>query len=219
MILSALNQNLPPVLLKTLDLVGPLGELWILLPIAVSLGIWCLISGERRGALAIVSVTIGVLSITVFLKLLSMLSTPILHPYWEYISNLFPSGHVAMGTVVYGALVICVSRSLPALTRTLGFIVVVLVVLLGIQRLVFDVHPILDVLGGAILGSMGLVVMVRLWPDGKLRLIGLPAIAIVVVVTLATFYGREVPSSQMIESASVRIHTVLDVVKSALPKS
>ena len=214
-----LSQHLYPAFFRILNLVGPLGELWIVLPIAAALGIWCFVSGERRGALVIIGVTIGVLSITVFLKLLSMLNAPLLQPYWQYISHLFPSGHVAMGTVVYGALVVCVSRSLPALTKILAVITVVVVVLLGVQRIVSDVHPIFDVLGGAMLGSVGLVAMVRLWPDGKLRVIGFPAVVMAVIITLAIFYGREVPSSQMIESASIRIHTMLDAVKSALSKS
>ena len=193
-----------------------MGELWVTLPIALTLAIWCLVCGQRRGALAIVFATLVTLSLVVLMKLSGTLLGLPWNPNWKWISTLFPSGHMAMGTVVYGALAVCVGRAIPWLGGIVAAFVVVLMVLLGIQRLVFDIHPIFDVAGGAVLGGLCLVVLLRLWPGGRLHPAGLPGIAVAVALILHTFYGHEVPSSQILVQTAARIHAMVAAIKGDL---
>lgn len=209
----SLHHTLLSVFFQVLSLIGPLGELWVVLPLAAALAVWCLICGERRGALAIVFATIVTLVFVVLMKLVGTLFGPPWNPNWKWISTLFPSGHMAMGTVVYGALAVCVGRAIPRFRRVATSLVVVLIVLLAIQRVVFDIHPILDVVGGAALGGLGLAALLRRWPSGKLHPGGLPGIAVAVALILHAFYGREVPSSQMLKRMSARIHAAVDAFK------
>lgn len=190
-----------------------MGELWVVLPMAAALVVWCLVCGERRGALAIVVATVMTLAFVVLMKLIGTLFGPPWNPNWKWISTLFPSGHMAMGAVVYGTLTVCVGRAVPRLRGIAVGFLVVLIVLLGIQRVVFDIHPILDVVGGVALGSMGLAALLRLWPSGRLHPAGLPAVAVAAVLIFDAFYGREVPSSQMLMQAAARIHLTMDAVK------
>jgi len=211
--LIPIYHSLTDAFFQILNLIGPLGELWVVLPLAAALAVWCLASGDRRGSLVIVVVTVVTLAATVFLKLVSVMAGPPWQPHWDWISSLFPSGHMAMGTVVYGTLTVCVSRAAPRLGMGLAVIVIAMMTLLGIQRVVFEVHPILDVIGGSLLGIAGLAILLRAWPRGTLRPAGILLVGVVVVLILHTFYGREVPSAQMLERMSARIHAAVDAFK------
>lgn len=194
---------------KALHIVGPLGELWLTLPFAAVLVVWCLISREYRGAIAVAGAVLGTLALVVVIKLIATLVGPPWRPHWEYISSLFPSGHAAMGTVVYGALALCVARALPRFGAACAIAVVALMALLSVQRVVSGSHPPLDVVGGVAFGLVALYGLWRAWPTGSLRPVGLPAGAVAAVFILHGLYGREIPSAQMLEHASARIHAAV----------
>lgn len=211
--MDAFRHTLDHAVFGYLHLIGPLGELWIVLPIAATLVVWCFVCGERRGALAIFLATVATLVLVVLMKLSGTLIGLPWNPNWKWISTLFPSGHMAMGTVVYGSIVLCVGRAIPRLRGMTLSLFVVLMLLLGIQRVVFDIHPILDVLGGVALGSLSLAALLRLWPCGRLHPSGLAGVAVAAALILNAFYGREVPSSQMIMHAAARIHAAVAAIK------
>lgn len=186
-----------------------------MLPIAATLAVWCFVCGERRGALATILATLATLALVVLIKLTGTLIGPPWNPNWKWISTLFPSGHMAMGTIVYGNMVLCISRAIPRIRGMASSFFIVLMLLLGTQRVVFDIHPILDVVGGVILGGLGLAVLMRFWPSGRLHPAGLPGVAVVAALILNSFYGREVPSSQMLMQAAARIHVAVDALKTS----
>lgn len=196
------------------DAVGPLGELWVAVPIAAVLALWCLVSGERRGALAIAGATSGTLGAVALVKLIAFLVGPPWRPHWEYVSNLFPSGHEAMGTVVYGAAAICAARAAPRFGRAFGLAAAALVLLLGLQRIASGSHPFGDVIGGVLFGLAGLAGLVHLWPYGKLRPIGLPVAVAAMVLIAVAFYGRNVPSARIVDRVATHIEHAVGTLKS-----
>jgi membrane-associated phospholipid phosphatase len=196
------------------DAVGPLGELWVAVPIAVVLVLWCLVSGERRGALAIAVATSGTLGLVALVKLIAFLVGPPWRPHWDYVSNLFPSGHEAMGTVVYGAAAICAARAAPRFARAFGLAAAALVLLLGLQRIASGSHPFGDVIGGVLFGLAGLAVLVQFWPYGKLRPVGLPVAAAAMVLIAVAFYSRSVPSAQIVGRVATDIEHTIGTLKS-----
>jgi membrane-associated phospholipid phosphatase len=192
--------------------VGPLGELLMVLPIAAILALWCWLSGERRGAIGIALTTAGVLLAVSALKLVTNLTMGPWRPQWSTISNLFPSGHVAMALVVYGALVLCIRRAVPWLGWPSGIVVAIILLTLGVERVVHGSHPPLDVAAGAALGAIGLFALVRLWRSGTLRVAGIPAVAVAAMLMGYAFYGTSLPTSDWVEAAAKTVHTTVDVI-------
>jgi membrane-associated phospholipid phosphatase len=215
---AAFHHALVNIFLSCISLIAPLGDLWIVMPAAVALAVWCLVSGERRGALTIVVVTVVSLLMTVILKLIATLIGPPWRDHWDYISSLFPSGHVAMATVVYGALGLCIARAVPRLSVVSVGIIIVMLLLLGTQRVLFNIHPILDVVGGTVLGGAALAALRYLWSSGKLRPVGLPIVAMAMVLIVQVSYGHEVPSSQILADILTQIRTTVDSIKDELSR-
>jgi membrane-associated phospholipid phosphatase len=195
-----------------LTAVGPVGELLMVLPVAAILVLWCWLSGERRGAVAIGLATVGVLCAVSALKLATNLTMGPWRPHWSTISNLFPSGHVAMALVVYGALVLCLRRAAPWLGWPSGIAVAVILLALGVERVVHGSHPPLDVAAGAALGAIGLFALVRLWPSGRLRVGGVPAAAIAIALTSYAFYGTSLPTSDWVGAVAKKAHATVGVI-------
>jgi undecaprenyl-diphosphatase len=213
MALDAVYRLLNADLFHVLRIVGPLGELWVVLPLAAVLVAWCLNSSERRGAFAIAATTLGTLAMVVFLKFGAQLIGPRWQPHWEYVSSLFPSGHAAMGTVVYGALAICLARAMPRVGIAFVAVTAIMIVLIGIERVASNSHPWGDVMGGIALGAVGLAALVRLWPAGKPRPLGISAVAAAGVLIVHFFYGREVPSAEILAHASSRLRVAVSAVE------
>lgn len=195
---------------------GPLGELLVTGPVAGILALWCMLSGERRGAFAIGAATAGVLASVSALKLVSNLTMAPWRFHWGSVSNLFPSGHVAMATVVYGAAALCIYRSVPRAGWAATAGAVGLVALIGLERVQSGSHPPLDVVGGALLGILGLALLSRLWPEGRLRATGIPAVAATSGLVLLMFYGDALPTSWWVEQVARSVRSMLSIVVSRL---
>jgi membrane-associated phospholipid phosphatase len=189
---------------------GPLGELLVVLPVAGLLVCWCWVSGERRGAGAIAAVTTVTLIAVAALKFLSNSLGVFWGLHWNTVSNLFPSGHVAMATAVYGAMVICAARARPWLGFVIGMFTSAVLIGVALERDISGSHPILDVVGGAILGVAALIILVRIWPTGNLRISAFPAFVVAGGFVLVAFYGRSLPTSTWVE------HTV-NSLRSTVP--
>jgi membrane-associated phospholipid phosphatase len=188
--------------------VAPLGELALVLPFAAVLVAWCWLSGDRRGARAIGLSIGGTLLSVGLLKLATNLALSPWQPHWSAISNLFPSGHVAMAIIVYGALVLCVRRSLPWLGWPMGAAVAIMLLLLAVERVASGSHPPLDVVVGAALGAGALLVLIRLWPSGGPRATGLPAVVVAGVAIAYALYGVQLPTSEWVATVASRLHAV-----------
>jgi membrane-associated phospholipid phosphatase len=201
---------------RVLAIAGPLGELWLTLPFAAALIAWCIISSQYKGAFWVAAAVLGTTTSIVVLKLLSTLIGPPWQPHWKYISNLFPSGHAAMGTVVYGCLVICVRRAIPSLAKPCAAIVLAVMALLCIQRVADGIHPPLDVFGGVAIGGAALYVLCRLWPTGSLRPIGFPVVVVAAILILQSFYGQDIDSARMVMQAAMKVRAVVTDVEGLL---
>lgn len=85
-------------------------------------------------------------------------------PEWRWIKESgysYPSGHTICSVMLYGTLILIVSRLLKNNKKSKNSLIVffsVMAVLIGISRIYFGVHYFTDVLGSMIMGSALLVV-------------------------------------------------------------
>ena len=125
------------------------GILWI----ALSLAMLCYRPTRKAGVLALLAMLLGLLCTNVVLKHLvarprPWLSLPIVPLVVENDPNSFPSGHTC---AAFAAGMIWV-RALPR--RWMGWLAAGMAVAMGLSRLYVGVHYPLDVLAGALVGSL-----------------------------------------------------------------
>lgn len=125
------------------------GILWI----ALSLAMLCYRPTRKAGVLALLAMLLGLLCTNVVLKHLvarprPWLSLPIVPLVVENDPNSFPSGHTC---AAFAAGMIWV-RALPR--RWMGRLAAGMAVAMGLSRLYVGVHYPLDVLAGALVGSL-----------------------------------------------------------------
>jgi membrane-associated phospholipid phosphatase len=195
---------------------GPMGELLVALPMAALLACWCLASGERSGAAAIVIATAFTLVAVVALKLATnglgqALAQHLSGTRWA-ISEFFPSGHVAMATVVYGAAALCVWRANPWLGSAAWVLASGTVVGVALERVFRAGHPLMDLVGGFVLGIVALGILMLIWPSGRLRIAGVPAVVGAGGLIALTLYGRSLPTSAWIEHAVTSVRSTVQIV-------
>lgn len=191
---------------------GPLGALVIVVPIAALLVRWCWMSGEPDGAGAIASLTAMTLVAVAAFKVLSNLLITPWQPYWSTVSDLFPSGHVAMAVIVYGALTLCAMRAHRWLGITTGVLASVVVIGVALERYMSGSHPMLDILGGAVIGFAALILLVRKWPSGRLRPSGFPAVAFAGGIIAVGLYGVSLPTSLWVEHTVKSVRSTVPIV-------
>jgi membrane-associated phospholipid phosphatase len=193
-----------------------MGELLVALPIVGLLVCWCLASGERRGAAALVAAAGFTLGAVVMLKLATNgLGQSLAHQLsgtrWE-ISSFFPSGHVAMATIAYGAAAVCAGRASPWLAAPAWLVASVVVAGVALERLFRAAHPPMDLLGGFVLGVVALGILVWLWPSGRLRVGGAPAVVAAGALIVIVFYGQALPTSAWIAHVVASVRTTVQIV-------
>jgi membrane-associated phospholipid phosphatase len=195
---------------------GPMGELLVALPIVGLLICWCLASGERRGAAALVAATGFALGAVVLLKLATnglgqSLAQQLSGTRWQ-ISSFFPSGHVAMATIAYGAAAVCAGRASPWLGAPAWLAASLVVSGVALERLFRAAHPPMDLLGGFVLGVVALAILVWLWPSGRLRLAGAPAVAVAGALLVIALYGQALPTSAWIAHVVTSVRATVQIV-------
>jgi membrane-associated phospholipid phosphatase len=155
---ESLRAQLPLPLLHTVAVVTHLGDtLWIASVAAVVLLILLL---RRRGELAIAWTValLGILPINGGLKVLFHRERPlhdhgfIIEPGWS-----FPSGHAFGAMVFYGMLAYVLLRFSPRYPRAIIATAILLIGVVGISRIVLQVHYFSDVLAGYAAGAAWLV--------------------------------------------------------------
>lgn len=176
----------------------------VLLPLAATVAAALALAGWRRGALAWVLVTGGVLALVLLLKLASAAFGHLL-PEGELRS---PSGHAAMAGTVYGGLLAGLARRLTGHGRWGPACAVAVVAVIGASRLALDKHTVLDVAVGAAVGVGGAMALTRLAgvPPCTVRLMPVAAAALVVI---ATFHGAHLALEAAIRDAAVRAWSLL----------
>jgi membrane-associated phospholipid phosphatase len=193
-----------------------MGELLVALPIIGLLACWCLASGERRGAVSLVAATAFTLGAVVMLKLATNgLGQSLAHHLsgtrWS-ISSFFPSGHVAMATIAYGAAAVCLGRASPWLGVPAWLLASVVVAGVALERVFRAAHPPMDLLGGFVLGLVALGILVWLWPSGRLRLGGVPAVLVTGALIVIALYGQALPTSAWIAHVVTSVRATVQIV-------
>lgn len=170
----------------------------VLLPLAAAVAATLALAGWRRGALAWIMVIGGTLALVLMLKLASAIFGHVL-PDGELRS---PSGHTAMAGTVYGGLLAGFARRLTGHDRWGLACVVTVVAVIGASRLALDMHTVLDVAVGAVVGAGGAMALNRLAgvPPPTMRLMPIAAAALLVI---ATFHGTHLVVEAAIRDAAM----------------
>ena len=106
-------------------------------------------------------VVINVVTGTVFMQVIKhLIRRP--RPSWKWITQggfSYPSGHTISAFLLYGTLILLVSKRLDGkLKKVLIVIFSLMIVLTGLSRIYFGAHYFTDVLGSIILGSVILII-------------------------------------------------------------
>jgi len=102
----------------------------------------------------------------------------------------FPSGHVAMSIVIYGFLIVVLSRGLPGSRQWKAVpAVVAYSFIIGVSRLYLGVHWLSDVLGGLFIGTMWVALLGIAYVKGVSETVPRRAVAITAVLVMALAGG------------------------------
>lgn len=75
----------------------------------------------------------------------------------------FPSGNAMVSAAFYGLLAFMLLRSRNVWVRACGFLIIIIVVLIGLSRMYLGVHYVSDIVGGFLAGGCIATVCYRLW--------------------------------------------------------
>jgi len=148
-----------PEVLRLFVWVTQLGNVWFVVPAIILIGTALYVA--KRGVLffpLLVSV-LGSSGFTALGKLAFERARPTQAVLLEQ-SYSFPSGHATLAVAFYGFLVYLLIRFSHTWTRRVHLFIVgmVLTFLLGLSRIVLDLHYLSDVLGGYLVGAMWLII-------------------------------------------------------------
>ncbi len=173
----------------------------VILPLVLAVTVALAAQGWRRGAVVWLAVVGATFALVLLLKLVCLACAPV-----DGLAKLrSPSGHVAAATVVAGGLAALLTRR-----RFSVFPVAVLAaVVIGVSRLVLDMHSLPEVAVGAAVGLVGATALVSIaGPPPTLKPGKLLALVVVVV---AVFHGLHLPAEAAIRHAAFRAAYVLEV--------
>jgi membrane-associated phospholipid phosphatase len=150
-----------PAVTTAMLLVSEVNETFKLLAVAILLAAWRWLRGDRPAALAL-AVVPGAELLNLFLKQVFQRVRPLdVEPLAHLVTYSFPSGHAVAASAFYGvvcALVVRRARSRPL--RLLAIMAgMVMVPLVCFSRMYLGAHYLSDVLAGACVGIVGVVLV------------------------------------------------------------
>jgi membrane-associated phospholipid phosphatase len=161
-------------------------DLAVLLPLTLCFGGGLAWQGWRRGAVAWAIAVTATLAAMLTLKLMFVGCAAAL-------GGFSPSGHTAAGTVFYGGLagLWLRRRGVPAVVA-LPLSAGPAALLIGASRIAVNAHSLAEVGVGAVVGSAGVALLLRLagMPQGGLRL---GRLAVVLVALMLVLHGLRLP--------------------------
>lgn len=148
-IAEQLRAQLSPQALRLITLLTHLGDLLWVAPASALIAIGLLLQRRRQLAGAWAIALLGILPINTGLKMIFQRTRPlhdhgfIIEPGWS-----FPSGHAFGAMVFYGMFAYVLMRLTPRFHRTIVAATVLLIGVVGISRILLQVHYVSDVLAG-----------------------------------------------------------------------
>jgi undecaprenyl-diphosphatase len=156
-----LHAQLPTSVLRVIATLTHLGDLLWVAPLSAVMAIVLLLRRHGRLAAAWLVALLGILPINGGLKALFRRVRPlhdhgfIVEPGWS-----FPSGHAFGAMVFYGMLAYVLLRLTPRFHRAIIAATVVLIGVIGISRILLQVHYFSDVLAGYAAGAAWLLLCI-----------------------------------------------------------
>lgn len=143
------------------------GDTYTVIGIASFVVVVGLVRHERSGLVVLVAGLVG--EVTIFLTITALVDRA--RPDVERLdgappTSSFPSGHTFAAIVLWGALAVVVTRSRwsPWLRSVFLTMMVVMPIAIGTSRLYRGMHHITDVLASGVLGTLWLVIVLKIFP-------------------------------------------------------
>jgi membrane-associated phospholipid phosphatase len=173
----------------------------VILPLVLAVTVALAAQGWRRGAVVWLGVVGATLAVVLLLKLVCLACAPV-----DGLAELrSPSGHVAAAAVVAGGLAALLTRRRFSILP----VGVLAAVVIGVSRLVLDMHSLPEVIVGAGVGLAGATALMSMaGPPPTLKPGKLIALVVIVV---AVFHGLHLPAEAAIRHAAFHAAHVLEV--------
>lgn len=180
-----------------LHMLTDIGDLAVLVPLIGILSVWLLLTRQLAALCwwtAAVAICAGA---TAILKIYFYVC-----PVAVELSN--PSGHTSLSTLVYGALIVIVLRSVAGSRRyVIALFGIAVVFSIGMSRLVLQLHSLPEVLAGWLIGSFALWIFARGLERREYRYLrGLIAASVIVTVSLT---GQEVRAEELLHALGLHL--------------
>jgi len=135
---------------------------FILLGLLVFLALW--FGGQIRSGMILNGGLIAAWAVMKFLKDLVGRERPAGEQLTTATGMSFPSGHAMLSLVFYGFIAyLLLIRSPSIYGKLVGYILVVMIGLIGLSRIYLNVHYATDVAAGFVLGSVILTIMIKVF--------------------------------------------------------
>ncbi|MBI5421842.1 phosphatase PAP2 family protein [Candidatus Peregrinibacteria bacterium] len=162
---SAIRGLMPhsATLTKAMLWVSALGHWKFVVAVALIVSTMLWMHGKRKSLIAFLIPLAGTETTVEILKLAVHRARPVGASFLES-SHSFPSGHSAIAVALYGTLALLLWRQAKAPVEKGLFLVfaLLLILLIGFSRIQLGVHFPTDVLGGYLVGSVWLLIGIRL---------------------------------------------------------
>jgi membrane-associated phospholipid phosphatase len=184
--------------------ISDFGDQALVFPLAAGVGLIFALSGWRRGAWAWTTTMGATLCGILLLKLCFFACGP-LAPGAQFQN---PSGHTAAAAAVYGGLFTTVVGSLWDIQRWSIVCAVALAlpvsVVIGLSRLVLDLHSVTEVISGGAIGVAGAVSFVA-WAGPPSRRIQASPVVFLVVALVTLLHGTRMPAEEAIKHVAANL--------------
>ncbi len=165
-----------------------LGDFFVTISLFFSVLIVLIVKGCRRTAVFWILTVSGAFAIAQLLKYILFLFHP--ESVYHVMSAGFPSCHTAMGVVLYGFLVIMLTRDVQETLRWKLFATILLIsFVISISRLYLGINHFSDVLGGFFIGTSWTVLSGIAWLKKPVEKIPVILLGIVIVSVIALAGG------------------------------
>lgn len=176
------------------------GDLAVLLPLVVVLGLWLLVVRKQASALwwaGAVGFCVGCTAVLKMYFYVCPLSTD-LHS---------PSGHTSLSTLVYGALTLTVAAEVEGWQRGLAVAAgAIFVASIAISRILVQAHSLTEVCVGLLIGGASLWLFARAYTRSPPTLRHVGTLAVVCVALMVLLNGQELRAEDFLHNLAVYLN-------------